>query len=213
MKINSVITIGRQFGSGGREIGQELAKEWGIKCYDKELLEIAAKESGISKELFENHDEKPTNSLLYSLAMDSYTMGFGANSYFDMPLNHKVFLAQFDAIKKIALQGPCVIVGRCADYALSEYQNAVHIFIHADMKSKISRISRIYQIPDAKAKDMIVKKDKERASYYNFYTNKKWEDMEGYQLSVDSGVLGIEGSVELIKNYVELREKNIGKVI
>ncbi len=213
MKTNSVITIGRQYGSGGREIGQKLAKDLGIECYDKELLAVAAKESGICKELFENHDEKPTNSFLYSLAMDSYTLSYGANSYFDMPLNHKVFLAQFDAIKKIADKGPCVIVGRCADYALAEYKNAIHVFIHADMKSKIRRISRIYDLTDNKAKDMIVKKDKDRASYYNYYTNKKWGDICGYQFSIDSGTLGIDGAVEILKHYISLRENGRDKTI
>ena len=102
MDERTVITIGREFGSGGHEIGMKLAEKLGIKCYDKELLELAAKESGLCEELFENHDEKPTNSFLYSLVMDTYSMGYSGSTYTDMPINHKVFLAQFDAIKKIA---------------------------------------------------------------------------------------------------------------
>ena len=112
---SSIITIGREYGSGGRQIGQEVAKYFGIKCYDKELLEHAANESGICKELFENHDERPTNSFLYSLVMDTYSFGYSSSGFTDMPMNHKVFLAQFDAIKKLASEGPCVMVGRCAD--------------------------------------------------------------------------------------------------
>ena len=115
---NTIITIGREFGSGGCEIGHKLAEKLGIKCYDKDMLDFAAKESGICQEIFESHDEKPTNSFLYSLVMDTYSFGYSSGSYTDMPLNHKVFLAQFDAIKKIAKAGPCVLVGRCADYAL-----------------------------------------------------------------------------------------------
>ena len=107
----TVITIGRQYGSGGRVIGQRLAAELGIKCYDKELLEHAANDSGICKELFENHDEKPTNSFLYSLVMDTYSFGYSSAAFSDMPMNHKVFLAQFDAIKKLAQEGSCVMVG------------------------------------------------------------------------------------------------------
>ena len=107
---SSIITIGREYGSGGRQIGQEIAKYFGIKCYDKELLEHAANDSGICKELFENHDEKPTNSFLYSLVMDTYSFGYSSAGFSDMPMNHKIFLAQFDAIKKLADEGPCVMV-------------------------------------------------------------------------------------------------------
>ena len=113
--LNTIITIGRQFGSGGKEIGTRLAEDLGVKLYDKEMLDIAAKESGICQELFETHDEKPTNSFLYSLVMDTYSGGYATGAFADMPLNHKVFLAQFEAIKKIADEGPCVLVGGCAD--------------------------------------------------------------------------------------------------
>ena len=111
---NKIYTIGREFGSGGREIGEKLAERLGIKLYDKELLQQAAKESGFCEEIFENHDEKPTNSFLYSLVMDSYSFGYPSSSYTDMPINHKIFLAQFDTIRKIASEGPCILVGRCA---------------------------------------------------------------------------------------------------
>ena len=120
---SSIITIGREYGSGGRQIGQEVAKYFGIKCYDKELLEHAANESGICKELFENHDERPTNSFLYSLVMDTYSFGYSSSGFTDMPMNHKIFLAQFDAIKKLASEGPCVMVGKPA--RLSKYSAAV----------------------------------------------------------------------------------------
>lgn len=107
----AIITIGRQYGSGGREIGQRLAEKLGIKCYDSELLDRAAKDSGMCQEIFENHDERPTNSFLYSLVMDTYSMGYSSSAFADMPINHKVFLAQFNAIKEIAKEGPCVMVG------------------------------------------------------------------------------------------------------
>lgn len=206
MTTNSVITIGRQFGSGGREIGLALAKAYGIKCYDKELLAMAAKDSGLCQELFETHDEKPTNSFLYSLVMDTYSMGYSSATYTDMPINHKIFLAQFDTIKKIASQGPCVIVGRCADYALEDFPECVHLFIHADMDKRIRRIARIHDLTDAKAKDLIQKTDKKRASYYNYYSSKKWGDATGYDLSINSGVLGIEGSIELIEDFISRRD-------
>lgn len=208
MKTNTIITIGRQFGSAGREIGYKVADYFGIKLYDKEMLARAAKESGICEEIFETHDEKPTNSFLYSLVMDTYSMGYsGGGTYSDMPINHKVFLAQFDAIKKIAEEGPCILVGRCADYALEDYKNVVNVFIHADLKDRIRRIARIYDLTDAKAKDMIIKTDKKRASYYNYYTNKKWSDSDSYELCLSSSELGVEGTARMIEQYVIEKEK------
>lgn len=204
--INTIITIGRQFGSGGREIGKKLAEDLGIKLYDKEMLDRAAKESGICQELFETHDEKPTNSFLYSLVMDTYSLGYSSGTYNDMPLNHKVFLAQFDAIKKIAEEGPCILVGRCADYALESYDNVMSVFIHADLNARIRRVARIYDLTDAKAKDMCLKTDKKRASYYNYYTNKKWGDVESYDFSLSSSELGIDGTVDALKKLIEIRE-------
>ena len=204
--INTIITIGRQFGSAGREIGRKLAADLGIKLYDKEMLDRAAKDSGICQTLFETHDEKPTNSFLYSLVMDTYSMGYSSGAMNEMPLNHKVFLAQFDAIKKIADEGPCILVGRCADYALENYDNVMSVFIHADLETRIRRIARIYDLTDAKAKDMIQKADKKRASYYNYYTNKKWGDAAGYDFSLCSSELGIDGTVQALKALLEIRE-------
>ena len=173
--MNTIITIGRQFGSGGREIGQKLAENFGIKYYDKELLSRAAKDSGFCEEMIQNHDERPTNSFLYNLVMDTYSFGYNS-SFVDMPISHKVFLAQFDTIKKIASEGPCVIVGRCADYALQDYQNCLNIFIHSDEKFKVKYIMNRFDdiTTEQKAIDMMNKKDKQRQSYYNYYTAKKW---------------------------------------
>ena len=182
---SSIITIGREYGSAGRQIGQEVARYFGIKCYDKELLEHAANDSGICKELFENHDERPTNSFLYSLVMDTYSFGYSSAGFTDMPMNHKVFLAQFEAIKKLAAEGPCVMV-------------------HADLDWRIKRIAGKYNKTPKEAKDMITKTDKSRASYYNYYTNKKWGAAAGYSLSVDSSVLGIEGAAQAIINTIHI---------
>lgn len=211
--INTIITIGRQFGSAGREIGNKLAAELGIKMYDKEMLDRAAKDSGICQEIFETHDEKPTNSFLYSLVMDTYSMGYSAGTMNDMPLNHKVFLAQFETIKKIADEGPCILLGRCADYALESYENLMSVFIHADMNARIRRIARIYDLTDVKAKDMIQKADKKRASYYNYYTNKRWGDADSYDFCLSSSELGIDGTVKALKTLVELKETAVEKKI
>ncbi len=201
--MNTVITIGRQFGSAGREIGEKVAGYFGIKCYDKELLTRAAKESGFCEEMIQNHDERPTNSFLYNLVMDTYSFGYNASSFVDMPISHKVFLAQFDTIKKIASEGPCVIVGRCADYALADYKNVLHLFIYADEKTKVERIMEKYSLTESKARDMIVKKDKQRQSYYNYYSSKKWGRADSYDLCINSSVLGVEGTVKLIVQYVQ----------
>ncbi len=201
--MKTVITIGRQFGSAGREIGEKLAKELGIPCYDKELLTRASQESGYCEELIQTHDERPTNSFLYNLVMDTYSFGYNAAGLIDMPISQKVFLAQFDTIKKMANEGPCIIVGRCADYALSEYDNCLSIFIHGDMPCKIKRIMQKYDLSEAKAKDMIQKKDRQRQSYYNYYTSKRWGFSESYNLSINSSTLGIDGTVNLLKQYID----------
>lgn len=201
----TIITIGRQFGSGGHDIGEALAKELGIKLYDKDMLKRAAKESGLCEELFETHDEKPTNSFLYSLVMDTYSLGYSAGTFSDMPINHKVFLAQFDAIKKIADDESCVMVGRCADYALEGRDDVINVFIYADLDKRIRRVARELDITDAKAKDIINKNDKRRASYYNYYTNKEWGAANGYDLCINSAKLGIDGAVKAILDYIELR--------
>ena len=204
---NKIYTIGREFGSGGREVGEKLAQKLGIKLYDKELLQQAAKDSGFCEEIFENHDEKPTNSFLYSLVMDTYSVsGYSAAPFLDMPLNHKVFLAQFETIKKIAEKESCVIVGRCADYALSDNPDCINVFIHADLDVRIKNVSKNLNITENKARDIINKTDKQRASYYNYYTSKKWGDSKSYNLSLDAGKLGTDNCVEMILKFRELMD-------
>ena len=204
---NKIYTIGREFGSGGRDVGECLAKRLGIKLYDKELLQHAAKESGFCEEIFENHDEKPTSSFLYSLVMDTYSMnGYSSAPFLDMPLNHKVFLAQFDSIKKIAEQESCVIVGRCADYALADNPDCLNIFIHASIENRIKLVSKRMGLTENKARDMCIRQDKQRASYYNYYTSKKWGDSTSYHLTLDCGRIGVEGCVDMILKYREIMD-------
>lgn len=195
----TIVTIGRQYGSGGQEIGEKLAKELNIPFYDKELLTIAAKKSGLCEEMFQSHDEKPTNSFLYSLVMGSY----GGDN---LPLNHKLFLAQFDAIRSIADEGPCVIIGRCADYALEDYSNCINVFVHADIETRVKRATSLYHVPIPKAEEAVMKIDKKRASYYNFYSSKKWGSFENYNITINSSTIGIDNSVKLIKQYVDMVE-------
>ena len=211
MKGNLVVTIGRQCGSGGKRIGEAVAERLGIKCYDKELLTLAAKNSGLCEELFETHDEKPTSSFLYSLVMDTYSMGYSNSAYLDMPLNHKVFLAQFDSIKKLADEESCVIVGRCADYALAEYPNVASVFITGNDEDRIEYLTQLYKVEPTKAKDIMVKTDKKRASYYNYYSSKKWGDSRSYDLCINSSSVGIDGAVEMILELARVKREWLEK--
>ena len=165
------------------------------------------------KEIFEANEKKPTSSFLYSLVMDTYSYGYSSGVLSDMPLNQKVFLAQFDTIKQLAKEGPCVFIGRCADYALEDNPNCLSVFVHADLKKRIRRVAAINSISDAKAKDIIQKMDKSRASYYNYYTCKKWGDMESYHVCLDSGIFGIDGTVNLLKVMIEQREQGFKQAI
>ena len=198
-----IICVGRQLGSGGHDIARMLALDFNGKYYDRELMNLAAKESGFCEEILMNHDERPTNSFLYNLVIDTYSFGYNSSSFVDMPMSQKVFLAQFDTIKKIADEGPCVIVGRCADYALEGRDNVINLFIYADEDFRVRKIMEQYGMDENKARDNLVKKDKQRASYYNYYTNRKWGRAESYDLCINSAVLGIDGSVKLIKQFVE----------
>jgi len=202
-----VITIGREFGSAGKDIGLAVAERLGIRCYDKELLKRASENSEYCEEVFENNDEKPTNSFLYSLFMDTHYGGFSTTGFMDMPLNQKVFLAQFDTIKEIASKESCVIVGRCADYALQDNPNMISVFIRANEDFRIQHLKDTYSMDEKAARDLMDKLDKKRANYYNYYTSKRWGDSRSYDLCLNSSDLGIQGCVEMILNYVELKQK------
>ena len=206
--MKSIITIGRQFGSAGREIGKLVADHYGIPFYDKDLISRAAKESGFCEEMIEVHDERPTSSFLYNLVMDTYSFGYNASSFVDMPISHKIFLAQFDTIKKIADEGPCVIVGRCADYALIDRDDVINLFIYGNIDARIKRIMSRFDLNEQKAKDMINKKDKQRQSYYNYYSSKKWGRADSYDLCINSSLLGVEGTKDLIIQATEDFEKS-----
>ena len=189
---NIIITIGRQYGSGGRQVGKLLSEKLGIPFYDKELLTEAAKKSGFCEEIFQENDEKPAGSFLYSLVM-------GANGADTLPLNNKLFLAQFDTIKDIASKGSCVIIGRCADYALEELDNVLNVFIYADKKIRVKRAAEEYGLEAKNLDDAVNKIDKKRASYYNFYSGKKWGAAESYNLCIDSGIKQIINTYLIIK--------------
>lgn len=198
--MNKIITISRQFGSGGGEIGKKLAEELNLPFYDKNIINIAAKDSGFSEDILEYSEEMPINSLLYSIATGS---GIGGIGLAGLPLGDKLFLAQFDAIKKIASEGPCVIIGRCADYVLNDLDNVINIFIHADFEKRRERIAKTHSLTDEEAKKKIDKVDKRRAAYYYHYTLEKWGTATRYDLCINSSALGIDGTTAAIKRFIE----------
>ncbi|MEE0929515.1 MAG: cytidylate kinase-like family protein [Acutalibacteraceae bacterium] len=208
MKCKSVITISREFGSGGREIGAEVAKKLEIDFYDKELISLAAKESGIDPVLFERIDEQAANSLLYSLSMGMYNFGqTGFSPRDQISVNDQLYLLQHEIIKKLA-QKPCVIVGRCADYILRDRENCINIFIHADIDYRVQRAIKIHELPENKAEAIVRKTDKTRANYYQFYTELKWGLADNYHLCINSGKLTKDQVVDVITHYVSTIENS-----
>ena len=201
-----IVTIGRQSGSGGRRIGIALAEALGVQCYDKELIAVAAKKSGLAEEILETHDEAPTKSFLYSLVMDTYSLGYHAG-HVDMPMEQKVFLAQYNAIRDIAEHESCVFVGRCADYALEGNPDVVTVFITGEEEDKISHVEETYEFSRSKAKDYIQKTDKRRSNYYNYYSNKRWGEASSYDLCLNRSKLGFEGTIEAILDFIKLKKK------
>ena len=202
-----IITIARQFGSGGHEIGKALAESLGIPFYDKELISLAAKDSGMDAEVFENVDERATNSLLYSLSMGLYSFGNSFSAMGDLPVNDRLYILQHKINKKLAEEGPCVIVGRCADYVLREKENCISIFIHADLEYRKKRAIEVRGVEKARAEQVVNKTDKVRANYYSFYSGQKWGYAQNYDLCITSTALSTEQAVELIKSYIDIKSK------
>lgn len=193
-----VITISRQFGSGGHEVGEKLARQLDVPFYDKALIAMAAKQSGLSEEVFASADEKASSSLLYSMVMGSYSFGARVPGINEMPINDKLFLIQSDIIKKAAEEGPCVIIGRCADYILREHGNCMNVFIHASKEERVRRSVAKKDCEERKASDFVTKKDKQRANYYNFYSNKRWDDLQNYDITIDTSRFTVDEAVELL---------------
>jgi len=200
MSKHTIITIGRESGSGGLEVGKKLAGLLGVKCYDKEILTEAAKASGFAEQVFKEYDENSKKNMLFA-----WTSGFSSIGY-SMPLSTQIYLAQFQAIREMAAKGPAVFVGRCSDYVLKDLGYClVNLFIHAPIEARIERISATMNIDAEHAEEFIRKTDKERASYYNYYTDHKWGRIENYDMVIDSSKIGIDQTVKLIADYIEIR--------
>lgn len=203
MSGNLIVTIGRENGSGGLAVGQKLAQRLGVKCYDKEILSEASKNSGFAEQIFHEYDETSQKNMLFAWTASSGTFGYG------MPLATQVYLEQFKAIREIASREPCVFVGRCSDYVLKDMgYDLVNVFVHASIEARIKVVCERENVDETKARAMIIKTDKDRASYYNYYTDQKWGRIENYHLVVDSSLISIDDVVELITSYINIRKKN-----
>lgn len=204
-----IITIGREFGSGGKYIGERLAEELNMKLYDAELIKRVSEERNINIDLLQENDEKHKKSFWYTLAMASMSVSDSMNSLTELPEDDKYFIEQAKIIEEIADEGNSIIVGRCSNVILKNRKNVLNVFIYSsDEKFKIERKAQFAGLDEKKALKMMRKKDKERAAYYNYYTNQIWGDRKSYDLMLDSSKLGIENTVKLIKSYVQyLAEK------
>lgn len=202
---DKIITIGREFGSGGRLIGKKLADELGVTYYDKNILDHIAEENGYSVEMIEEDERKAKNGFFYSLSNAFGAAGYGPDT---LSINEKFFIAQFEYILELARKGNGgVIVGRCADYVLRDFDDAVNVFVYADEESKIKRATEVYGLDADDVKKHMGDVDKARANYYKYHTGHKWGEMRNYDLSMDSSRVSTDDAAELILKYLDLRYK------
>ena len=200
---SNIITISRQFGSGGRLVGRQLAEKLGYKYYDKNLLDEISVENGFSRELMEEDEKRAKNSFLYSLTNAIGAAGFGPDT---LSINEKFFIAQFEYITKLAETGEkCVIVGRCADYVLREFRNNTDIFIYAPREDKIRRAVEQYGVDPKEAENMLEEVDKARENYYKYHTGRKWGRHGNYHMSINSGYMEIDDIVDMIIEFLDKR--------
>ena len=201
--MNKVITITRQYGSGGREIGRKLAEAYGIPFYDNEIIARAAKETGFAEAAFEQVEDKASNSLLYSIAMGMNVFSGQDVGFSGLSLDDRIFLAQSKVIRNVAVEGPCVIVGRCADYILREQENVVNLFIRASLDFRIQRAVEVEGVSEEKAAETVMKKDKSRANYYKYHSGERWDNVLNYEMAICSDLCGIDGTVACLKAYLD----------
>jgi len=197
----AIIAIGREYGSGGHDIGQLVAEKLGVPFYDKEILTLAARESGICEALFENHDEKNTPSYLFPLVtgMGDLPSSAGAN---ELPLKHRIFMAQFETITRVAMKGPCVIVGRCANYVLKGQPNLISVFLYGDVHARIERIMQKENLPFDQAKERVRKVDKQRQGYYNFFADGNWGHRSNYHMMLNTTGVAMDTVADILIAYI-----------
>ena len=193
-----VITINRQYGSGGRKLGKHLSEKLGVKFYDRELIALASKESGYVESIFENVDERPSKSLLYSMVMNSYATKGWFYQQDDALSGERLFSIQADVIRNVAEES-CIIVGRCANYILREHPGLITVFTHAPIEARIANLRNDNPgLSDKELENNIRRLDKQRKNYYSYYTGNDWTDVDNYHLSINTAATGIEGAAKLI---------------
>lgn len=207
MTTSTIYTFEREFASAGHIVGERLAQKLGIPFYDSQIVDLAAKNAGVNRKLFEGFDEKPTNSFLYSLVMGTYTAVNPVTQSPSLNISDRLFAEEVEIIRRAADDGPCVIVGRCSSYILRDRPNVARIFVTADMNFRINHAVRDLGLPQTRIEDEISKRDKKRSNYFNYYTGQKWESASSYDLSVSTSKLGIDGAVEMVLAYGELLER------
>ena len=202
MDKNFIINIGRQLGSGGRSIADILAHHYNITAYDRKLIELAAKESGLSQEFFENADEKKSHGFFHSMFSNRVAANaLGSNdSYLS---NDALFKVQSDIIRDLAERESCIFIGRCADYILREHPHCINLFFTANLEDRVARMASEKNITLAQAEELIEKTDRRRANYYNYYSGKIWGAAESYDLCINTSHLGFEGTAEMLINFID----------
>jgi cytidylate kinase len=197
-----VITIGREFGSGGRQVGERLANELGVAFYDKSLIHLAVTKSGLDPITIEKAEEEATSKFLFNLAIGGYVAA-GVFSQVNVPISDQIFFAQSKAIQELADQGGCVIIGRCANHVLRDLPNLVRVFVYGETKDKLRRIVEEYGVAREDAEATMAKVDKGRANYYEHYTDEKWGIVKSYDLAINTSFTGIGGAVRIIRAMIE----------
>ena len=205
--MKKVITITRQYGSGGREIGRKLAEAYDIPFYDNEIISRAAKDTGFAEAAFERAEDKASNSLLYSIAMGMNVFSSQDVGFSGLSLDDRIFLAQSKVIRNVAAEGPCVIVGKCADYILREQENVVNLFIRASLDFRIRRAVEVEGVSEEKSAEAVMKKDKSRANYYKYHSGERWDNVLNYDMAICSDLCGIDGTVACLKAYLDQMEQ------
>lgn len=203
-----IITIERQCGSGGEKIGEMLAKRLDIACFDKEILAEASRKTNIEEKIFHNLDEVFVNAGIYSMVQDVRVAKAGMEEY-KQPPAEQVYLVEFNAIRNLAEKQSGIFIGRCSDYVLRKYTNAIHFFIYAPIEVRVERVRQQENLEHGDAEIIVRKRDKEREKYYNYYTNQKWGDMHNYNLSIDTGRIGLDETVSILEQYV----KSVGEFV
>lgn len=202
VKNKTIITISREFGSGGRELGELLAKILDIPFYDKEIIEISAKESGIDQSLFEEKKNQTSKGIKLIGAL-GYSLGGPLSTIGEITLNDRLFLVQSQVISQLASKGACVMIGRCADYILQDHENVLNIFVYADMKDRIQRAIHSYEVNEDDIENSILKIDKQRANYYNYYSDRTWGRIHNYDLCLNTSTFSIIECAEIIKHVLK----------